>query len=181
MMRGELLYDVCRQCLDVFPTRELYHPHHVEYVKKAGSYSLGQTISFDSEGDGHGYTGAGFAPPTNLTWTMAPHAWLHLDVGIDISNSRIKLEFDAVTRVAVDGSDRTDFDIVVNGFKVVTFEIMDQTLHHFECIIDMSKIEIEGNLLNIQFIPSNRGQHFLPTSHANLPRVGLQKMTILPV
>lgn len=175
MIRGEVIYDVCRQCLDAFPKRELYHPHHLDYKKELQKYLLGEIIAFDADGSGNKYVVSGFAPPTNLTWSMAPRAYLQMLLNGISSNPRMKMEFDAVARVAVDGSDRDFFEVYVNGIRYAKLPIIQQKLHKYE--VDLSGILIENcEVLNIEFIVSDRAASFLPMNPANMPRIGLQSL-----
>jgi organic radical activating enzyme len=177
MIRGELIYEACRQCLDAFPSRELYHPHHIVYEKKAQKYSFGEVVPFDSAGYGDAYAVRGFAPPTSLTWTMFPSATLRMI----LKNVPIKvhplLAFKAVGRFAADGSDRDYFEVFINDRRCATLPIIHQKLHEY--VVDLNDLVVKDDfVLNIEFIVSNKGKSFLPAIQANMPRIGLQSLVI---
>lgn len=177
MLRGELIYDVCRQCLNAFPSRELYHPHHLPYEKKIQQYSFGEVIQFDSQGNGDKYALRGFAPPTNLTWSMSPRATLSMAIKNIPAYSNWRLTFKAVARQTVDGSDRTFFELFINGKKIADHPIIHQQLHEYVFELNGAVFE-EGAAVNIEFIMSDRDASFLPVDPANMPRIGLQSFLI---
>lgn len=175
MLRGELIYDVCRQCLDAFPNRELYHPHHLLYEKKVQKYSFGEVIQLDSNGTGDKYAVRGFAPPINLTWTMSPRATLSMSIDNMPASPNWVLAFKAVARKAADGSDREFFELFINGKKIGEHPIIHQQLHEYVFPLN-GAIVGEGDVVNIEFIVSDREASFLPMNPANMPRIGLQSL-----
>ncbi len=177
MIDGELIYDACRKCLDAFPTRELYHPHHIVYEKKPQKYSLGEVVFFDSEGCGDKYAVRGFAPPSNLTWTISPSATMQMVLANIRSNVHPKLVFKAVAHLAADGSDRNFFEVLINGTKYATHSIVHQRLHEY--VVDTDGLVVNsGDVLKIDFVMSNRSASFLPINPANMPRIGIQSLVI---
>ncbi len=177
MLKGDLLYDVCRKCLDAFPRRELYHPHHVTFEKTAPPYTLGKQISFDISGAGDSYTGKGFAPPTNLTWTMLSQAQMVLNVKDMPKKGDLILDIDAVARLANDGSDRDFFEIFVNGKKVAQLQVSDGKLEKYQARIERSCVGDDG-LVKVDFVMSNHPPDFLPMNFNNITRMGLQTLTL---
>lgn len=177
MLRGELIYDVCRRCLDAFPNRELYHPHHLLYQKNIAKYSFGDVIRFDSKGNGDQYVLRGFAPPSHLTCSVSPQATLSMIIEKIPAHSKWKLVVKGVAREAADGSDRNFFEIFVNGKKVATHPIVPKKLHEYVTEFEGNGIG-DGQTVNIEFIMSDRKASFLPIAFANLPSIGLQTMRI---
>ena len=177
MSLGELTSDACRKCLSLFPTREKYNPFEIAYDKKVASYQVGERIMFDVGGFGDKYVKRGFAPPTNLTWTMSPRATLSMSIDSMPANSNWVLAFKAVARLAADGSDREFFELFINGKKIAEHPIIHQQLHEYVFPLN-GAIVGEGDLVNIEFVVSDQEASFLPMNPANMPRIGLQSLRI---
>jgi MoaA/NifB/PqqE/SkfB family radical SAM enzyme len=177
MIRGELIYDVCRQCLDAFPARELYHPHHLIYEKQVPMYTFGDVVRFDSNNTGDKYARHGFAPPTHLTWSISSHATLSMKIEKAPFDQNWKLVIMAVVWEALDHSDRNFFEILINGKKVSQHSIVHRKLHQYVAEFSGAMINAEQSV-NIEFVMSDRPAGFLPISPANMPRIGLQSIVI---
>lgn len=179
MKVGKLIYNCCKECLDVFPRRELYHPGALAYSKQVPDYSLGQILTAQDIIDS-GYAQSGFSPliVSSQAWTMAPSGSIKLNAnGINPSSQYI-LRIEGVFRSAADNSDRKYIELFVNNELLTTIAPNDGSLNTYE-------IQVDGVLLSrcspveIQVKTSMRPEHYLALVPANLPRHGIKNMVLV--
>lgn len=145
--------------------------------KESPKYIIDDVIMFDGTGDGDKFVAWGFSPPANVTWSISSHAKLQLVLDRILSNSHVKIKFDAVTRIASDVSDRDFYEVYINGVKCATFPITHQELNSYQVGLDEFAFN-NGDVLNIEFVLSDKMAPSLSTNPSNIPKIGLKSLVV---
>jgi len=179
MRQGKLIYNCCKQCLDVFPKRELYVPANLQYTKPVPGYRLGDSVTA-TEMASSGYAYEGFSPliVSSQIWTMAPAGKLSFTIDQIDLDSKYTLQFDGVFRSSVDKSDRECLEVFINDELLLRSTPNDGQINYYKMDVSGRTLALKSPI-EVLFKVSSRPEGYLALSPARLARHGFRSMCLI--